>query len=486
MKKESIWLDNINFDKLDKLNKNEDIDVLIIGGGITGLSTAYHLMNSNLKICVVERNKILHGVTSRTTGKLTYLQENIYTKLKDKANIYYKSQKEAIDIIKSIIDNNSIECDLEKTKSYIFASYDKDISKVKKEQLFLDKIGIKYNKEKRIPFNIRCKYALSVDDTYVFHPIKYLMKIKDILIDNGISIYENSNVTSIRKEKDKFICDVNNYIIKTKKVVVASHYPFFLLPYLFPLRTYLEKSYISASLIGEAKNFNAITVTKPTESLRFHNTKDNNYFIYLTGSHNLCTKYNDINNYNLLLNKTYKLGLKPDFIWSNYDVMTEDNLPYIGYIDDNLLIGTGYNTWGMTNGSLAGKIISDLILNKRNKYICLFDPKRNKKFINKLKYPMYISYSAKSFVTNKIIKNKAWYSNRVKFVRKNNKPLAIYIDDNNKEHIVHNLCPHMKCSLIFNEVEKTWDCPCHGSRFSIDGKCIFGPSNKDIGYKDNG
>ena len=483
MKKSSIWLEDIDFDESESLKENMKVDVLIIGGGITGLSTAYHLMNSDLNVCLVERNLIGHGITSRTTGKLTYLQENIYTKLKDKAKLYYQSQKEAISIVESIINTNKIDCDYQKVSSYIFANEDKDIMKIKEEEKMLKQIGVKYKKEKELPINIKCKYAISVDDTAVFHPLKYLKQIKKIIVDNGIKVYENSKVNFIKKDKDKYICSINNKKVIANKVVVASHYPFFLYPYFIPLKTYLEKSYISASSVDEIKNISAITVSKKVQSIRYHNPKDNKYLIYLNGSHNLCTKYDDTKNFKNLLDELSNMNYKPNFIWSNYDIMTEDNLPYIGYIEDNLLIGTGYNTWGMTNGSIAGKIISDLILGHKNEYISLFDPKRNKKILNVMKYPLYMSYSAKSFIENKVIKNKSWYSSKVIFTKKNGKNIAIYIDENDKKHMVYNLCPHLKCSLIFNEVEKTWDCPCHGSRFDIDGKCIFGPSKKDIGYK---
>ena len=149
-----------------------------------------------------------------------------------------------------------------------------------------------------------------------------------------------------------------------------------------------------------------------------------------------------------------------------------------------MLIGTGYNTWGMTNGSLAGKILSDIILKKENKYINLFNPMRK---INKgkiINFPLILGSNAYSFIKSKIYKNKKWYPNTVRFEKRNGKNIAIYIDENKKEHIVYNLCPHLKCSLNFNEIELTWDCPCHGSRFDIDGNCIEGPSNYNITYKE--
>ena len=211
--------------------------------------------------------------------------------------------------------------------------------------------------------------------------------------------------------------------------------------------------------------------------MRYYTDK---YFIYLTASHKLCSNYNYQKNFNKLLNTN--LDIK--YIWSTHDIMTADNLVYIGYITEDLLIGTGYNTWGMTNGTLAGKILSDLIQNKDNEYIELFNPKRNILFKDIIKYPLYMTYSAKALIENKLIKNKSWYSKNVSFETRNGKQVAIYIDDKGIRHIVYSKCPHLKCNLLFNEVEKTWDCPCHGSRFSLDGICISGPSTENIGYQE--
>ena len=161
-------------------------------------------------------------------------------------------------------------------------------------------------------------------------------------------------------------------------------------------------------------------------------------------------------------------------MWSNTDIMTNDGFPYIGLIDDNLLIGTGYNTWGMTNGILAGKILADIILGNDNEYIELFNPKR----INIASIGgavMDSGYNVSGYI-NGILTD----SDYIRYEMVDGKEIAIY-SDSEGEHKVLTKCPHMGCRLIFNEVEKTWDCPCHASRFDIDGKCISGPSNRDIG-----
>ena len=486
MKANSIWLDIANKNRCAKLTKDIEVDVLIIGGGMTGISTAYHLINSNLNVCLVEKNHVGSGVSSRTTGKLTYLQENIYSKLEtyhgiDKAKLYLNSQLDAINLVKTIIDTNNIKCNLEKVDSYVFNKSKEN--KLDKEIATIKKLDIPIQITNKLPNNEKINKAFYGDNTYVFHPLKYIYALEDICLKNNISIYENTKILKIEKDNNSLICKTKNNYIKAKYVVLAMHYPYFLLPFFTPLKTYIEKSYIKAFKVDKNYQFSSISTSKPTISTRYHTDKSINYQLYLTNSHNTSIKDNDKNNFNELLkikdNNT-------DYIWSNKDIITNDLLPFIGSLnkENNLLIGTGYNTWGMTNGSLAGQILADIILNKSNKYIELFNPLRSINIGKIINFPLILGSNAYSFIKSKVKKQKSWYHSNPRFEKRNGKNIAIYIDENYKEHIIYNTCPHLKCSLIFNEIEKTWDCPCHGSRFDIDGKSIEGPSNYNITYEE--
>lgn len=480
----SIWNKNEKKRTINTLDKNIEVDTLIIGAGMTGLTIAYYLKNYP-SICVVESGLYGHGVTLNTTAKITYLQETVYTSIKSlsgkqDAKSYLKSQKDAIQYIIDIIKKEKINCDFIKIPSYLFASTKKQIKSIKKEVTFLKENGILIKKGK-LPNKINSYVTYYVDDTYTFHPLKYLNSIFQILKKNNIPIYENTTITKIRKKDNIYFCYTDKYCIKAKKVILACHYPFFLFPTLLPIKTSIEKSYITISKVEKDYGYTCINASFPTYSCRFYNDKNDIYQISLAESHNIAIKQNDI--YHLKKLKEI-FNLKEENIimnYSNTDIITSDRLPYIGKIKSNMYIATGYNTWGMTNSILAAKIISDIFLKGKNEYIELFNPKRIK-LISIIKIPYYLANQIKSYVGSKINKNKFWYSKKITFKIKNGKNIAIYKDNHDKDHIIYNQCPHMGCSLIFNEKEKTWDCPCHSSRFDIDGNCIKGPSTYSVKY----
>ena len=483
MKNISIWQDTVNNnDKYDSLKENLDLDVLIIGGGITGCSTFYQFKDDNIKVALVEKNRLGSGASSRSSAKITFLQENIYTKLtnifgKDKAHLYYKSQKEALENIYNIINKENIDCDLKVSNSYLYTINSTNIKKIEEEARILSSFNEKITFISQLPNKTKIESGFYVDNTYTFHPLKFIKEIVKKSISSNHMVYENTKIIKIEKQKDYFKCFTSNNMIKAKKVILALHYPYFLFPYLMPLKCYLEKSFLTCSLIKDKYEFNAINIEKPLKSIRYYN----NYLLMVSSSTNLAFASNSEKMVKDLVNNTNIDNY--DYIWSNYDLITLDHLPLVGFIDNNLLISTGYNTWGNTNGVLASFIIKDLIYNKNNIYQELFDPKRGfnrQKIIN---YPLNIFSSAYSFVDSKINKNKAFYQNNPYFTKRDGKNIAIYKDNKGIEHIVYNKCPHLKCSLVFNKVEKTWDCPCHGSRFDIDGNCIMGPSKYNIGYK---
>ena len=448
MENNPIWKsNNIKFN--DKLT-NTNVDILIIGGGITGVTSAYFLSKLNKKVLLIDKDNICNDTTYKSTAKISFIQKDIYQKLESTYNfntskLYFESQKSAINTLIDIIDKEKIDCELEKVNSYLFTNDECNIKKLDKEKNLLEKLGVKCFVEDHLPIPYEVKKCFYVEDNYTFNPKKYVENLAK-KISNKIDIVINTTAYNIEKKDNLFSISTNKGIIKSKKVIVATHYPFFIFPNIIPIRNYISREYVNTCKYKIDKQFTAINIDKSTESIRFYN--DN--IIYVSNNHRLTNKINYQKNYEESRNKfKSKFKKNPEYSWMNQDMITNDYLPIIGYSrnnDKNLMIACGYNAWGMTNGVIASLILADLINEKENIYYNLFRPDR-------------ISTIG---IINSLIDGLSYSKAYIQTIFNTHK------------------CPHMKCGLVFNNEEKTWDCPCHGSRFDINGKLITGPSKENI------
>lgn len=477
MKNKSIWENELKEYgiKCRECNKKEKIqtDICIIGAGITGMTLAYFLKDTDYNVIVIDKGKALSGVTAKTTAKVSFVQQDTYSKLKcthgkGVAKEYLHSQLEAIEIIKSVIKKESIDCDFCKADAVLFALKNNEINKIKKEEKVLNEFGIKTHKvnDKNI------KYGIRVKGNYCFHPIKYLNKIKEC-VESKIKIYENVIAENITKTINGYIIKTSSFVIHASKVVLACHYPFQIIPGLIPLKTHVKREYVNAAKIDRVKDIAAINVGKNLRSIRYY--KD--FVIYGSNEHRITSKLRYKTSYDKSRDEFKNYFNKyPEYTWMNQDVNSNDYLPFIGKLKEGLYIATAYNAWGMTNGTIAARCIADEILGEKNKYHKIFKPKRLNVclFFNSL-YGI-ICY-IKSYIEGLFNKNNPSY------VCLEGIMYGVYTDENGIKHKVKLICPHMKCPLVFNEEEKTWDCPCHGSRFDIDGNIIEGPAKNTI-HKD--
>lgn len=359
---------NADFPTFNFENPVRKLDVAIIGGGLTGLSTAYYLRNSSLKVAVFEQSKIGGGVTSRSTAKITYLQGDIYQRLGNKAKSYYLSQKEAIWELLKIIEDENISCELEKVPSIIFCLNKENDSKIQFEKKLLESFGAH-------PYEVQhpnISSGIGISDSYVFHPLKFLSGLYKALISK-VFIYENTLVFDMKKEDGHYLIHTTNGDFFAKNVVIANHYPFFLLPNLFPLKTYVQREYVNAAKISHPLSFTAINIDSNLHSIRYYK----NYLLYGSNRHRLTEKIDFGKNYDKSRSDFKRLFDKiPERTWDNQDIVSHDLLPFIGRFDSHLYVGTAYRGWGMTNCVLAGRIISSFILYHTALYQDLFSPTR--------------------------------------------------------------------------------------------------------------
>ena len=467
MENKSIWSKYLETsDKV--LDKNILVDVLIIGGGISGVLTAYNLNNSGLKVALVERNEIGSGITSKMTAKVTFLQD-ILTKIDEKdLDLYLKSQIDGLKILKSIIEDNNLDCSFKKNTSYLYTIKKSNIKKLDKVKKVLEKNKISYQEENPPLSSISVVSSIKIDNSYEINPILYLNQVKSMCCN--VDFYEHTNIVEVLKENKKFIVKTENGNTITSKIVVfATNYPYFLKPLFFPIKVKLEKSYIGYGKPNflTNKDFNCINIDKDVHSIRFYDNK----MLYLTGSKINASKVNDAKNFSKLIDNN--LIEEIDCMWSNIDLFPSDYLPIMGRIFDNMYILTGYSAWGILSSHVGSCLLASLILKKKKylKYQELFNPRKKitmKKFVNS-SFNVYENING--FLKGIFAKNKLVFYSKDK---------AIYVSNDGYCYIVKRKCPHLKCNLLFNEVEKTWDCPCHGSRFDLFGNVIAGPSKYNI------
>lgn len=489
MKNRSIWKENVNNEMLSSLDRDITCDVLIIGGGIAGLSTAYFLSKSNKNIVLIDKNKCAEGASSKNTGKLTFMQELIYHKLESNysnkiARLYLESQKDAVSLAVDIIRQNNINCNLFKEDAYVFINKDRDKKKIEKELFFYKNNNIEYEIVDKIPNSFPIEIAIKTKESYSFNPYKFLVEIKN-KIKNKINIYEDTRAIEVKRENDYYLVNTHNKKeIKSKYVVIATQYPFFIYPYFTPLKTMVEKSFIVAGK-NKTDKFQAISEGKPTFSFNHYDEKEG-YNIYSRRSHSVTTKLDTREDREEIVDEYKKyFGKQPSYYFQNHDLMTYDYIPFVGKIDDyNMYVLTGFNKWGNTNGIIGGLLISDLILEKENKYTELFNPKRGISLLKIKNLTIYNTMVMSRYILNKTVSSQKFYNDNVRIEYIDGKKCGIYTDESG-DHIVSNICPHMKCNLVFNYVDKTWDCPCHASRFDIDGNIIYGPSVYDIKVRIN-
>ena len=464
----SLWGETKSEIKTTK--RNIETDILVIGGGITGMTSLLYLLNKEKKITLIESNRIGSNTTNKTTGKINIMQEYIYQTIEKEKNKktsenYLESQIYATNEIKKLIKKHNIDCDFKKNDSYLFTNIKSNIEKIKKEKNILEK-RIKCETIKQLPNNYPCLYGIKTN-SYVFNPIKYINNIREIC-KNKIEIYEYTRAISITKKLDYYLIKTNKNKIKAKKILVCTHYPFFIEKTYIPFKTKIEKEYVIASVPEKTYNANMISNDDNVISIRYYDK----YMIYSSNNSDLCNKINNKKNMNDTIKNFQKHFNYPiKYTWYNYDIISYDHIPLIGKIkNENILIATAFNKWGMTNGILAAKIMTDIILNKKNEYIELFNIYRKINIKNIIKYNCN---NIKAYIKSKNQKN-------IIYTKENGIEYATYIDEKDQSHKIINKCPHLKCKLILNEFDKTWDCPCHGSRYTLDGKVIKGPSTHSI------
>lgn len=493
----SFWIDSIkNEQNFKKLNNNIETDVCIIGAGIFGLTCAYYLSNLGYNITVLEKYKIGQKTTAHSTAKITSQHGLFYDYLitsygQKFAKDYLDSNEKAIENIKNIIDEEKISCDFEYQNNYVYTTNKSEVRALKKEVDALECIGFQncdFVTKAGLPFKI--EGAVCFKNQAQFNPLKYLLGLCKSISSNNGNIYTDTTVTDVKKENNHYITFTENNTIKSKYVIVATHYPFINFPGFHFIKMYQATSYVLA--VDTKKTlFNGmyINFTNPIFSYRTAKLNGKEILLIAGGDHKTGqpTSYKD--SYGILENEVRKYYPNCEIInrWNTRDCISLDKIPYIGKYSNmmpNMFIGTGFKKWGITSSNVAANIIVDYIRGKTNKYSYLFDSTRLKPLKNINEFKNVLIQSTNSLLLDKLkIPNMTFekiQTNSGGIIEINNQKVGIYKDNDNNIHAVKPVCTHLGCLLSWNDVDKTWDCPCHGSRFDYTGKNIYDPAFKNL------
>lgn len=428
----SIWNGSTEIPNFQRLGGTRNTDVLIIGGGLAGVLCAYFLKQKGVDCILAEGGKICSGTTANTTAKITSQHGLIYHKLlkklgAEKASMYLYANQNAVEEYKKLCRN--IDCNYEIKDNYVYSLDDRSL--LEKEINSLSKIGYKADFKNNLPLPFETVGAVKFSNQAQFNPLKFVSELcKDL------NIFENTFIYEIRD--NRALTDSGE--INAKKIIVTTHFPFINKHGSYFLKLYQHRSYAIA--LNNAPNINGMYVDENKKGMSFRNY--GKYLILGGGSHRTGKKGGSWNEIRDAAARFYPES-NEKFHWAAQDCMSLDSIPYIGHYSkrmNDLYVATGFNKWGITSSMVSAMLLSDMVVGKKPDWAEVFSPSR-------------------SIITPQLAVNA--FEATVNLLTPSTKR-----------------CPHLGCALKWNKAERSWDCPCHGSRFSSDGILLENPSTGNI------
>ncbi|MDO5544980.1 MAG: FAD-dependent oxidoreductase [Eubacteriales bacterium] len=432
---ESIWHKTVQLPQFPRLDGDVSTDVLVIGGGMTGLLCAYQLKKAGVDCIVVERKRIASGVTGNTTAKLTSQHGLIYSKLAKKggseaAKLYLQANEGALSEYRALCAE--IPCDFVEQSHTVYSR--QGVQNLEEELAVLSRLNFPAELVSALPLPFLTAGGIRFSHQAQFHPLKFLSGIvKDL------TIFENTPIQSLSKTE----AVTGHGRIHANSVIVCTHFPFLNRHGSYFLKLYQQRSYVLA--LKNAPIPEGMYLDAKENGLSFRSWGDT--LLLGGGGHRTGKSGGGWAELEAFARKHY-----PDANivtrWATQDCMSLDGIPYIGQYSastPNLYVATGFNKWGMTTSMAAAKLLTDQICGKDNPYSALFSPSRSM-------FHRQLGINAMAAAVNLLTPSRK-------------------------------RCPHLGCALKWNAQEHSWDCPCHGSRFSGDGKLLDNPATGDLPKK---
>lgn len=493
----SYWIDSTLPSTYPALSQDVTVDVAVVGAGLAGVMTAKLLKQAGKTVALIEADRIGQGASGHTTAKVSALHQLIYADLIDqhgteKARLYGESNQAAIARLAELISTDNIDCDFERKASYTFATDQDGLKQVQDEVEAALTVGLPATFVESTDLPLAVTGAIMLPDQAQFHPRKFMLAIAATLPGDGSHVFEQTRVDTVKDEGPCRVITQNGPTVIAQDVVVTTNLPILDIG-LFFAKSYPQRSYLVGGRIeaSRAPQGMYIGVGKGYRSIRTTPTDDGGLLLLVGGEGHKVGKDNATDERYQRLEDYMRgqFGVEPAYRWSSQDFKSFDKLPYIGKLTpahQHTYVATGFSLWGMTKSVMAGMVLSDAILGRENPWAELYDATRPTPFVTTTSIQQNLdvgSHWVGDRFKGLFDSTDSVSSGEGKLVTHKGTKVAAYRDESNQLHTVSAVCPHLGCIVAWNQAEKSWDCPCHGSRFGCDGEILHGPAVKPLEQK---
>ena len=467
----------------------------IVGAGITGITAALLLKRAGKRVALLERNHIVFGETGHTTAHLTEVTdvdtETVISDFgKEAARLVYASTREALERISRFVKEERIDCHFRRVPAYLFTERDSDLEWLRKEADAATQMGLDCTFTEDVPLPFPTKGAVLYRHQAQFHPREYLLHLAGQIEGNGCHLFEDTAVTHC-EDGEPCVVETSRGRVRCGSILVAANVPinnrFLLHTKIAAYRTYALAARLDSSTVDGL----FWDTDDPYHYIRSQKTNDGTFLIVGGEDHKTGQETDTEKPFRKLAEYTRsRFGVRSfDYRWSGQIIEPVDGLPYIGRnsFSKNVFVATGYSGVGMTNGTLAAMILSDLILGRANRYAGIYDPTRLKirgavkDFVSEnVDYPAHLVRDRLTSHDVEAESLKSVTRGHGAILELDGEKMAVHRDDSGKIHKLSPVCTHLGCDVRWNSAEKTWDCPCHGSRFAPTGEVLNGPAVKPL------
>jgi glycine/D-amino acid oxidase-like deaminating enzyme/nitrite reductase/ring-hydroxylating ferredoxin subunit len=493
----SLWLDTTGDAGFPRLDRQLAVDVAVLGGGIVGISTALLLKRAGMTVAVIEAERVGTGVTGHTTAKLSSLHGLAYHRLSSNfgdaaARAYGEANQAGIEQIAQWVDDEGIECDFRRRPNFTYAASRESLRDIEREVEAAQRAGLpaSYTEETDLPYPVAG--AIRFEQQAEFHPLRFVQALAALIPGEGSHVFEHTRATGV---SDGTPCRVETTgaPLTATHVVVATHFPILDRGGYFA-RIHPERSYALGVRVREAPPGGMyISADEPTRSIRSHPVGDGEILIVGGEGHKTGQGGDTVERYRALerFAREHWDVESVEYQWASQDNVSVDQMPYIGKLapfSSRLYTATAFRKWGLAQGVAAAMILEDLILGRANPWASIYDPGRMKPLASAKDFVKENANVAARFVGDRATKRGGRDAADLRpgegdIARLDGEKVAAFRDEEGKLHAVSPVCTHLGCQVNWNSGDRSWDCPCHGSRFTPDGEILHGPAVRPLERK---